>query len=130
MQLSNEELDHVLSIVSPTGVDYQAGRICRLLAKGPARTGVIAQGCSVGNLADVILKSINPKILPAGYFIACAKPPRQIINKFGQPAGDWIYSFYRATQESANDGSSVEEWVEQLAPTLNQRGTEAAASGI
>jgi hypothetical protein len=131
MQLSNEELSHVLSIVSPTGVNYQAGRICKLLAKGPARTGVIAQQCSVGNLADCIKKSINPRLLHTGYFISCAKPPRPIVNKFHQPAGDWIWSFYKATQEAANDdaqGSSIADWETELAPTLSSS-LETATTG-
>jgi len=119
LQLSKEELSEVLKLVSPSGIDYQAGRICRLLAQGENRTGVIAGKCSVGNLPDVVAKKINPTIAPLGLFVACVKPPMVIRNKFNQVAGDWIYSFYRANQQAANDdlynqGSSVDDWQEQL----------------
>jgi hypothetical protein len=119
LKLKNKELNEVLKLVSPSGIDYQAGRICRLLAQGENRTGVIASRCSVGNIPDVIAKNINPKIAPLGLFIACVKPPNVIRNKFDQRAGDWIYSFYNAKQKAANDpiyeqGSSVDDWQEQL----------------
>jgi len=119
LKLKQEELSEVLKLVSPTGVDYQAGRICRLLANGEARTGVIASRCSVGNLPDVVAKGINPKIAPLGLFISCVKPPNIIRNKFNQVAGDWIYSFYRVEQKAANDdsfeqGSSADDWEDQL----------------
>ena len=122
MILSDQELTAVLELISPKQVDYQAGRICRLLAQGPCRTGVIASKCSVGNLADVVSNTINPKIIALGLFIVCAKPPNAIRNKFGQVAGDWIYSFYRAdiaaNDDDYGEGSSVEDWEEELGPIL------------
>ena len=119
--LSNEELSAVLKLVSPTGTDYQAGRMCRLLAQGKNRTGIIASKCSVGNLADVVLKTINPKILPLGLFVACVKPSITIQNQFGQIAGDWIYSFYRAGKAANDDsiGSSPNDWEAELKPVLD-----------
>jgi hypothetical protein len=115
MKITDQELTKLLAVLSPTGQDYQAGRIVRLLAQGPSRTGIIASRCSVGNICDVIAKTINPKIMPLGFFVSCVKPPMVIRNKFGQKAGDWIYTLYRA-DKAANDseGSSVDEWEAQL----------------
>jgi len=128
MKLTDQELTKLLAVLSPTGTDYQAGRIVRLLAQGPNRTGIIASRCSVGNIPDVIAKAINPKIMRLGFFVSCVKPPMVIRNKFGQVAGDWIYTLYRADKSAANDelggtegtrtcdpqGSTVEEWAEEL----------------
>jgi len=116
MALTDQELDKLLAVLSPTGTDFQAGRIVRLLAKGPNRTGIICALCSVGNIPDVIAKSINPKIMRLGFFVSCVKPPMVIRNKFGQVAGDWIYTLYRA-DKAANDnnqGSTVEAWAKEL----------------
>mgnify|MGYP001200742194 CR=1 FL=1 len=122
MILSDQELTYVLELISPNNVDYQAGRICRLLAKGPCRTGVIASKCSVGNLADVVSNTINPKIISLGLFVSCAKPTNAIRNKFGQVAGDWIYAFYRAdiaaNDDNHGEGSSKDAWEKELEPIL------------
>ena len=128
MALTDQELDKLLAVLSPTGTDFQAGRIVRLLAKGPNRTGIICALCSVGNIPDVIAKSINPKIMPLGFFVSCVKPPMVIRNQFGQVAGDWIYTLYRADKSAANDtnggtdgirtrdpqGSTVGDWAKEL----------------
>lgn len=119
MILNTQELNEVLKRVSPTGIDYQAGRICRLLAQGVNRTAVIASRCSVGNIPDVVAKKINPAIAPLGLFIHCVKPPNVIRNKFNQIAGDWVYSFYSANHKAANDdiyghGSSVDDIEKEL----------------
>lgn len=134
-KLTESELNLVLKRVSPTGVDYQAGRICRYLAKNPnARTGTLASLCSVGNIADVVAKSINSKVEPLGLFVGCTKPPERLTNQFGQRAGDHYWSFYReaANDDGYQDGlakelqelkkqhpeiagiSSQEEWLESL----------------
>ena len=116
MNITDQELDKLLAVLSPTGIDYQAGRIVRLLAKGPNRTGIVASRCSVGNIPDVIAKAINPKIMPLGFFVSCVKPPMVIRNQFGQVAGDWIYTLYRA-DKAANDnnqGSSEDDWAKEL----------------
>jgi len=102
MKITDHELESLIAVLSPTGIDFQAGRIVRLLAKGPNRTGIICAKCSVGNIPDVIVKSINPKIMPLGFFVSCVKPPMRIRNQFGQIAGDWIYTLYRA-DNAAND---------------------------
>ncbi len=81
--LTEPELNQVLNLVSPTGVDYQAGRICRLLSqKSSVRTGYLASVCSVGNISDIVQKAINPKIEPLGLFVSCYKPPERLNNKF------------------------------------------------
>jgi hypothetical protein len=130
MKITDQELTKLLAVLSPTGTDFQAGRIVRLLAQGPSRTGIIASRCSVGNICDVIAKSINPKIMPLGYFVSCAKPPMVIRNKFGGIAGDWIYTLYKVGK-AANDGaqgSSIADWETELAPTLSSS-LETAKNG-
>jgi hypothetical protein len=116
MKITDQELTKLLAVLSPSGKDYQAGRIVRLLAQGRNRTGIIAALCSVGNLPDVVAKTINPKIMPLGFFVSCAKPPMVIRNKFGQVAGDWIYTLYRADKAANDDntGSSVDDWAKEL----------------
>jgi len=116
MKITDQELDNLLAVLSPRGVDFQAGRIVRLLAKGPNRTGIICAKCSVGNIPDVIVKSINPKIMPLGFFVSCVKPPMVIRNQFGQVAGDWIYTLYRANNAANDDsqGSSADDWFKEL----------------
>ena len=116
MKITDQELDNLLAVLSPRGVDFQAGRIVRLLAKGPNRTGIICAKCSVGNIPDVIAKSINPKIMPLGFFVSCVKPPMVIRNQFGQVAGDWIYTMYRAGKAANDDsqGSTPDDWMQEL----------------
>ena len=116
MALSDQELDKLLAVLSPTGTDYQAGRIVRLLAKGPNRTGIIAAKCSVGNLPNVVLKAINPKIMPLGFFVSCVKPPMIIRNQFGQVAGDWLYTLHKVNKAANDDsqGSSADDWFKEL----------------
>jgi hypothetical protein len=116
MKITDQELTKLLAVLSPTGTDFQAGRIVRLLAKGPNRTGIICAKCSVGNIPDVIAKSINPKIMPLGFFVSCVKPPMVIRNKFGQIAGDWIYTLYRVDKAANDDskGSTAKEWEKEL----------------
>jgi len=121
MKITDQELDKLIAVLSPRGVDFQAGRIVRLLAKGPNRTGIICAKCSVGNIPDVIAKTINPKIMPLGFFVSCVKPPMVIRNQFGQQAGDWIYTLYRA-DNAANDesqGSSADDWMKELAVVID-----------
>jgi len=116
MKITDQELENLLAVLSPRGIDFQAGRIVRLLAKGPNRTGIICAKCSVANIPDVIVKSINPKIMPLGFFVSCVKPPMVIRNQFGQVAGDWIYTLYRADNAANDDsqGSSADDWFKEL----------------
>jgi hypothetical protein len=120
-KITEPELASLLTAVSPTGVDFQGGRVLRLLATGEQRTGVICAKCSVGNISDLVLKQINPKVIPLGFFVGCIKPPTAIRNKFSQVAGDWIWQLHRA-ELAANDdeiGSSAQDWEAQLKPTLS-----------
>jgi len=120
MKLSENELSSVLAVVSPKGIDYQAGRVCRLLAQGKNRTGILASKSSVGNLADVVLNYINPKIAHLDLYVGCIKPSKTIQNQFGQISGDWIYSFYKMDKAANDDaiGSSPNDWEAKLKPVL------------
>lgn len=100
--LTNSELDEVLVRVAPAGIEYGAARICRLLASGPALTRVVNQKCSVGNISDLVNKSINPVVEDLGLYVACDKPAYRILNKFNQPSGQMVWAFFRDV-ESAND---------------------------
>jgi|DEB0MinimDraft_10_1074344.scaffolds.fasta_scaffold05995_2 hypothetical protein len=112
--LTEAELDAVLRSVSPKGIDYQAGRICRLLAhKHSVRSGIVAHRCSVSNISDVVSKSINPHIEHLDIFVSCVKPPARLNNKFGQRSGDHYWSFYRML-EAANDESYDDELADDL----------------
>jgi hypothetical protein len=123
--ITETELSKLLEKVSPNGIHYQPGRIVQLLAKGPSRTGIVASRCSVANIADVVLRKINPKIMPMGFWVGCQRPPQIILNKFGQRAGDFIWQLNKVPK-SANDGddddeigSSAQDWVDQLKPTIS-----------
>lgn len=136
--LSDHELDQVIKRVAPNGREYGAARICRLLAQTPqcltTRVNVL---CSVGNISDLVGKTINPRIDDLGLYVACVKPPRKITNQFGQPSGQMLWSFYR--DQAANDpvfdddlkadleklkeqypelrdsdGSGIDDWIETL----------------
>lgn len=100
--LSPDELNEVLKRVSPTGKEYGAARIARVLADEHSVQSVrINMRCSVGNISDQVSKGINPKIKDLGLRVACTKPPYQILNKFNQPSGACLWSFYRTS--AAND---------------------------
>jgi hypothetical protein len=100
--LSPDELAQVIKRVAPTGKEYGAARIARVLAEQHSVQSVrINMRCSVGNISDQVSKGINPKIKDLGLRVACTKPPYQILNQFGQPSGMCLWSFYRDT--SAND---------------------------
>lgn len=94
--LTADELTQVIQLVAPSGIEYQAARICRMLAEQHSvQTVTINSGCSVGNISDVVNKAINPRISKLGLYIACMQPPRQILNKFNQPSGQVLWGFYR-----------------------------------
>jgi hypothetical protein len=118
------ELTEVLEVVSPTGIHYQAGRICSLLAhEKSVRTGKLASACSVGNISDIVQKSINPKIESLDLFVGCMKPPEKLTNKFGQRTGDHYWSFY-CMPEAANDASY--DGLEEELETVKQSHPELA----
>lgn len=106
--LSPDELTQVLKRVSPTGREYAAARICRVLADEHSVVSVrINMRCSAGNISDQVSKGINPKIKDLGLRVACTKPPYQILNKFNQPSGMHLWSFYRTA--AANDSGCQPE---------------------
>lgn len=100
--LTPDELDEVMKRVAPTGKEYGAARIARMLAdEHSVQTVRINTRCSVGNISDQVSKGLNPRINDLGLYVACTKPLRPISNKFGQPSGQMLWSFYRDT--AAND---------------------------
>lgn len=138
--LSQDELSKVISRVAPSGVEYGAARICRLIAERKGTlTARINALCSVGNISDQVNKIINPKIDDLGLYVACVKPPIKIQNRFGQNSGQMLWAFYR-DEPAANDptydqdnlidelkalkkefpdlsdsdGSTVDDWIDTL----------------
>ena len=106
--LSPDELNEVIKRVAPTGKEYGAARIVRMLSdEHSVHTVRINMRCSVGNISDQVSKGINPRINDLGLYVACVKPPRQIYNKFDQPSGQMLWSFYRDT--AANDPAYSKE---------------------
>jgi len=98
--LTNDELEEILSVVNKRG-EYGAGRICRMLAENPCSITVnINQGCSVGNISDVVRTRINPLILDLGFYIACVMPPEIILNRYNQKTGQHYWSFYKHDKTS------------------------------
>jgi hypothetical protein len=100
--LSPAELDAVLQRVAPGGKEFGAARICRMLAaEHSVQTVRINTRCSVGNISDQVSKFINNRIADLGLYVTCTKPPYKIVNQFGQPSGQCLWSFYR--DHAAND---------------------------
>ena len=102
--LSENQLDEILnSVSSSTGKEFAAARICRLLArKHSVRTVEVNTLCSVGNISDQVNKSINPRIVEHGFYVACVKPVKPFKNKFDQNTGEMLWSFYDH-KAAAND---------------------------
>ena len=100
--LTPEELEAVLNRVAPKGIEYAAARIVRMLAgEHSVQTVRINTRCSVGNISDQVSKFVNPRIADLGLYVACVKPPHKILNQYGQPSGQMLWSFYR--DYAAND---------------------------
>ena len=99
--LTDEELETVLGRII-LHKETCASRICRLLAVNHSvKTVDVNQQCSVGNISDCVSVSINPRIEDLGLYVACVTPPKPILNKFKQPSGQHLWSFYR--DMAAND---------------------------
>jgi len=99
--LTDDQLDQVIQRVCSKGKEFGAARICRLLAsEHSVQTVRVNTRCSVGNISDIVSKQINPLIEDLGLYVACVKPPFKIVNQFGQPSGQMLWSFYR---DAAND---------------------------
>lgn len=99
--LSAFELAEVLKKIAPTGREFGAARIARLLAgEHSVLTRRVNTLCSVGNISDQVSKGINSRVKDLGLRIACCKPPCPIYNKYDQPTGQVEWSWYRV---AAND---------------------------
>lgn len=99
--LSDSELTEVLHRIAPNGREFGAARIARLLAQEHSvHTVRINMLCSVGNISDQVAKGLNSRIKDLGLFVGCVKPPYPIYNKFNQPSGQMLWSFFR---KAAND---------------------------
>lgn len=106
--LTAEELAEVINRVAPSGIEYGAARICRVLAQEHSvQTVRINTRCSVGNISDLVSKCVNPRIKDMGLYVACVKPAYAIKNKFDQPSGQMLWSFYRDI--AANDPDYQQE---------------------
>lgn len=109
--LSPDELYQVLKRVAPTGREYAAARICRVLAAEHSVVSVrIHMRCAVSNISDQVNTAVNPRIKDLGLRVACTKPPYQILNQFNQPSGMCLWSFYRTS--AANDSDFQHESVQ------------------
>lgn len=109
--LSHDELDQVLQRVAPQGREFGAARICRLLAAEHSVYSVrINMRCALSNISDVVSKGVNSKIRDLGLRVGCVKPPVPILNRYGQPTGMCLWSFYRT--EAANDPEYPQESLE------------------
>lgn len=107
--LNADELSAAIQCVSPKGREYGAARIVRMLAQEHSvHTARINTRCSVGNISDLV-SAINNRVAHMGLYIACERPPRQILNQFNQPSGQMLWSFYRdvAANESGYQPESL-----------------------
>lgn len=133
--LSADEFEEVIKRVAPDGKEFGAARICRMLAdEHSVQTVRVNTRCSVGNISDLVSKSINPRIVDLGLYVSCVKPPYKILNKFNQPSGQVLWSFYRdqAANEPAYEPESLEsalrrdlkallaDYPEQYPPSINE----------
>jgi len=101
--LTLEERTQVLRLVTITAHEYGATRICRHLADNHSvRTRVVNVECSVGNISDLVIKMINPRIESMGLMVCCTKPLRPFKNKYEQSTGECLWSFYRKAANDAN----------------------------
>jgi len=102
IKLNQDQLEKVLkSVIGADGNEYAASRICRRLAGGQGvRTRVVNVDCSVGNISDIVNKSINPYISHLGLYVACDRPVRPFENRYKQRTSEVLWGLYAA---AAND---------------------------
>jgi hypothetical protein len=114
------------SVTSSDQKEYGAARICRLLAsQHSVRTRRVNTECSVGNISDQVRKCINPNIEQLGLYIACCRPARPFKNRYQQPTGEMLWSFYQiAANDSDYDASDFAGELVNLAPTLTARSSD------
>lgn len=111
--LSHDELAQVLQRVAPKGREYSGARICRVLAEEHSVLSVrIHMRCALSNISDIVNSAVNPRIKDLGLRVACTKPPYRISNRFGQPSGMHLWSFYRV--DAANDPEYPQESLEDV----------------
>ena len=72
--LTESELSDVLKRVDPKNRNTGAARICKFVADGGHITSSVNFHCSVGNISDLVSKSINPAIEELDLYVACTKP--------------------------------------------------------
>lgn len=100
--LSDAELTEVISRLSPTGREFSAARLARLLAsEHSVMTVRVNTTTAIGNISDIVKRHINPRIADLNLYVACTKPPYPISNQFGQSSGQMLWSFFK--NQSAND---------------------------
>ena len=101
--LTKLELEEVLKRVVTFNVEQGSVRIIKRLANqiGVATVDV-NRDCAVGNISDIVIKQINPRVFPMGLYVGCTRPPKAIKNRFGQETGMHLWSFYRMP-DAAND---------------------------
>lgn len=117
--LSPDELNQVIWRVAPTGKEFGAARICRMLAaEHSVQTVRVNTRCSIGNISDIVSKGVNPLIKDLGLYVSCVKPPYKILNKFDQPSGQMLWSFYR--DQAANDPDYNQSKPETLSEALQR----------
>jgi hypothetical protein len=102
IKLDEETLSIILKRIDQPE-PLQAARLVIHLAENPkSPTVVVNTECSVGNISDVVHKEINPRAYDLGVMIGCEKPIMPIKNKFNQPSGQFLWSWYELP-EAAND---------------------------
>ena len=89
--LSDPELTEVIDRLAPTGREFSAARLARLLAsEHSVQTVRVNTTTAIGNISDIVKRHVNPRIADLDLFIACAKPPYPISNQFGQSSGQML----------------------------------------
>ncbi len=83
----------LIKIISPYA--SRCHRLIEYLSQNKqAPSGHVANACSIGNISDTA-SDINPSIYKEGYFIGCEKPLVRILNKFGEPSNEHLWSIYK-----------------------------------
>jgi len=100
--LSSSELEEVLIKVNRgRKTTYAAGRICKELAKNHSqRTKNVNEAGTCVNISDQVRRSINPRIIGLGLFVACIRPITPFRNIHKQETGEMKWSFYRYPKAS------------------------------
>lgn len=93
------ELDSALKAIGRKG---QAPRLVRYLsANQKSPTVFVNSNCAIGNISD-IAAVVNPVLYKHGLLVACEKPPKPILNRFGDPSNMFLWSLFRLDKASAD----------------------------